>query len=72
MGHGWWCIAVGGLLGWQRLRDSRAFAGQCCQVVGVAALVGRWHCHGIGAGTLVSEGRVLVPNVGINFRHKLF
>ena len=51
------------LLGWRRLRDSRAFAMQCCRVVGVGALVGWWHCHGVSACALVAEGRDLTINL---------
>jgi hypothetical protein len=60
----WWCIGIGALLGWQQLRDSGDFPRQCFWFVAISALVGRWHCHGIGAGTLVSKGRDLT----INFR----
>ncbi len=60
----WWQrIGVGASLGRLRLRNSGAFAGQCCRVVGVGALVGQWSCHGIGAGALVSEGRDLSINL---------
>ncbi len=61
--HWWWRIGVGASLGRRRLRNSGAFAGQCCRVVGIGALVGRCCCHGIGAGTQVLEGRDLTINL---------
>jgi hypothetical protein len=54
--HWWQRIGIGASLGWRRLHNSGAFAGQCCQVIGVGALVGRWGCHGIGADALVLKG----------------
>ncbi len=63
LGHWWWRIGIGALLGQRRLRNSRAFAGQCCWVIGVGALVGRWHCKGDCADALVSEGRDLTINL---------
>jgi hypothetical protein len=54
--HWWQRIGVGASLGWRWLRNSRAFAGQCCRVVGVVTLVGRWRCYGISADALVLKG----------------
>jgi hypothetical protein len=60
----WWRrISLGASLGRRWLRDSGAFAGRCCQVVCVGALVGRCRCHGVGAGAQVSEGRDLTINL---------
>jgi hypothetical protein len=60
----WWQrIGVGALLGQRWLRDSGAFARGCCQVICVGALVGWWHCHIIGTGMLVLEGRDLTINL---------
>ncbi len=67
----WWqCWGVGGgalALGhhWDGGGCATAglFQGNYCWVVGVGTLVGLWHCHFVGAGMLVSEGRDLIINL---------
>jgi hypothetical protein len=61
--HRWQRIGVGARMGRRQLHDSRAVAGQCCRVAGVGALVGRCHCHGVGAGAQVSKGKDLTINL---------
>jgi hypothetical protein len=51
------CVSVGALLGRWWLRIRGAFAGwRWGGRVGRVLLLGWWHCRGVGAGLLVSEG----------------